>query len=452
MQEFESRTSGLLFFGDIIAFAGALVATLLIRYQEIPDETILSQHIGPFSLLFALWAVVFLTAGLYDQYVSFDRRGIPRLVLKVQFINMLLAGVLFFALPLGITPKTNLAIYLVVSTLFIVAWRLYIYPMVATQRTIQALVLGSGVEAEGVMRVLERNPYFKQVKVQQIDPHSLDDAAIIETELAEYVATHDVAMIVADMNTDTARALAPLFYRLAFTERSIRFFSLPEFYEQLHHRIPPSLVGEAWMLEKVSVRSPHYAYTFVKRLIDIAGALVLMIPNVIIFPIVIAAIKYQDGGPIFYRSERVGQFNKPIYILKFRTMSGMDSGRATLDSNLVVTPLGAFLRKTRLDEMPQLWNVLRGDLSFIGPRPEMPARAQVYMEDIPYYNMRHLIKPGLSGWAQINHFDVPRNEVDVEKTIDKLSFDLYYLRHRSLLLDLEIMLKTANTVLSRTGT
>ncbi|MCD5382268.1 MAG: exopolysaccharide biosynthesis polyprenyl glycosylphosphotransferase [Candidatus Pacebacteria bacterium] len=452
MQEFESRTSGLLFSGDMVAFIGSLLVTLLIRYQEIPTTDIVAQHLGPFSMLFVLWAAIFLIAGLYDQYVSFDRRGIPRLVLKTQFVNMLLAGVLFFVLPLGITPKTNLVIYLFVSTLFIVVWRLYLYPAIAAKRSIQALVLGSGPEAAGVMRVLERNPYFKQVEVQQIDTQTWADAAVIGKELRTYVSTHDVEMIVADMNTETARKLASVFFELAFTDRSVRFFSLPEFYEQLHHRIPPSLVGESWILEKISVRSPHYAYSFLKRLSDICGALVLMVPNIIIFPLVIAAIKLQDGGPIFYRSERVGQFNKPIHILKFRTMSGMDSGTATLDSTHVVTRLGMFLRKTRIDELPQLWNILRGDISFIGPRPEMPGRAQVYMEKIPYYNMRHLIKPGLSGWAQINHFDVPRNEVDVEKTIDKLSFDLYYLRHRSFFLDMEIILKTVNAVLSRTGT
>ena len=133
-------------------------------------------------------------------------------------------------------------------------------------------------------------------------------------------------------------------------------------------------------------------------------------------------------------------------------MSGQDSPNDALKSTLQVTRVGAFLRKTRLDELPQLFNILKGDLSFIGPRPEIPTLAKVYVETIPHYNMRHLTKPGLSGWAQINNFDVPRGGVDVPRTIDKLSFDLYYLKHRSILLDLEIALKTINTLLLRTGT
>lgn len=133
-------------------------------------------------------------------------------------------------------------------------------------------------------------------------------------------------------------------------------------------------------------------------------------------------------------------------------MSGRDNSADALKSTLRITRVGTFLRKTRLDELPQLINILAGDLSFIGPRPEIPSLVQVYAEEIPYYNMRHLTKPGLSGWAQINNFDVPRGGVDVPRTIDKLSFDLYYLKHRSLLLDIEIALKTINTLLMRTGT
>ena len=133
-------------------------------------------------------------------------------------------------------------------------------------------------------------------------------------------------------------------------------------------------------------------------------------------------------------------------------MTGMDDPRDALKTTLRITRIGSFLRKTRLDELPQLLNILTGDLSFIGPRPEIPTLVDVYAKEIPYYNLRHLVKPGLSGWAQINNFDVPRGGVDIPKTIDKLSYDLYYLKHRSLFLDIEIALKTINTLLLRTGT
>jgi lipopolysaccharide/colanic/teichoic acid biosynthesis glycosyltransferase len=141
-----------------------------------------------------------------------------------------------------------------------------------------------------------------------------------------------------------------------------------------------------------------------------------------------------------------------MHLYKFRSKNGSDSSHAALKSELRDTRVGIILRKTRIDELPQLINVLKGDLSFIGPRPEIPSLVTVYEKEIPYYTMRHLVKPGLSGWAQINNFDVPRGGIDVERTIDKLSFDLYYLRHRSLMLDIEIALKTVNTLVMRTGT
>ena len=452
MPKFEQRTNILLFAGDVVIFAVALVVTLAIRYQEIPAAEIVIGHLIPFSLVFALWTATFLITGLYDQYVSFNRKAIPRLVLKTQLINLLLAVGLFFVLPLGITPKTNLAIYLVTSTVLIVLWRLYIYPAIAARHALHAVVMGTGVEADGVSQVLTRNPYFRQVDVKYIDTSSYTDTAALAEALEIYVMNNPVNMIIADLDDAVAKKLTPVFFNLTFMGRQVRFFNLTEFYETLHHRLPPSLVKEAWILEHISIQSPHYAYDALKRAIDIIGALILLVPCAFIFPIVIILIKWQDGGVIFYRTERIGQYNEPMTILKFRTMTGTDSSVAALNSKLEVTPLGRMMRKTRIDELPQLWNILRGDVSFIGPRPEMPSLAAVYAEEIPYYNMRHLVKPGLSGWAQINNFDVPKGGVDIERTIDKLSFDLYYLRHRSLLLDIEIVLKTINTVLMRTGT
>ena len=116
-----------------------------------------------------------------------------------------------------------------------------------------------------------------------------------------------------------------------------------------------------------------------------------------------------------------------------------------------VTPVGFFLRKTRIDELPQLWNVLTGDLSFVGPRPELPAIATTYERELPHYRLRYLASPGLSGWAQIYHHDAPRGPADVERTKQKLSYDLYYLKHRSFVLDLAIALKTLRALVSFSG-
>ena len=178
----------------------------------------------------------------------------------------------------------------------------------------------------------------------------------------------------------------------------------------------------------------------------------LLVVSLIFYPFIILAIKLDDGGPIFIVQDRVGQNNKVVRIVKFRSMSRDDQGVYGNDRvPNKVTRVGKFLRKTRLDELPQLWDVLMGDLSFIGPRPELPALAKQYTEEIPYYNVRHLIKPGLSGWAQIYHEMHPHHGVDTTETKNKLSYDLYYLKNRSLFLDIKIALRSLKILLSIAG-
>jgi lipopolysaccharide/colanic/teichoic acid biosynthesis glycosyltransferase len=184
---------------------------------------------------------------------------------------------------------------------------------------------------------------------------------------------------------------------------------------------------------------------------DIVIALPLLLISMLILPLVALAIMIEDGGPLFIVQERVGRNNKLIRIVKVRTMTGSDQGTEVLNSKHVVTNVGRFLRKSRIDELPQLWNVLRGDLSLIGPRPELPAMVKHYESEVPFYNVRHLITPGISGWAQIYHDNHPHHGVAVEETRVKLSYDLFYIANRSFFLDLKIALRTLKTLLSRAG-
>lgn len=451
MHIFIKGSTLILLLGDLVAMFGSLFLMLALRYGLPIPDAIVTAHFKPFLILFAIWVLIFLIAGLYDRRLLLARKHIPTLVLKVQILNVLIAVLFFFVFPLGIEPKTNLVIYLILSTILITVWRLYIFPKVTDGKPMNVLIIGDREEAQAIARVFVSNPYFRNLSPFSISSRDVRNAEEMKSTLCDFVRERGVDMIVADMRDPYTKGLAKEFYDLAFERENLRFFDLPSIYEELHNRIPPSLVAEDWLLQNVRTGVPHYAYDFLKRIIDIVGAAVLFVPALLVYPFVILAIKLQDGGPIFYASERIGQFNRIIRIYKFRTMTGMDSG-LTLDTKLTVTKVGHFLRRTRLDELPQLFNILRGDLSFIGPRPELPARANIYADNIPYYNLRHLIKPGLSGWAQINNFEVPRGEVDIERTVEKLSFDLYYLKHRSIFLDIEIALKTINTLLLRSGT
>lgn len=452
MQGFVRGTALPLLVGDFLVLSASLGITLFVRYQRIPSPEVIHAHVRPFLFLFLLWLVVFLITGLYDRHFSIARKNIPILIAKVQFVNILLAALFFFILPFGIEPKTNLVIYLVISTALIALWRLYFYPVIATVKPMRALIVGDSPEARAIAGVFKTNTYFKNIRPYVLSSTDIPDFDEFKSALHTFFSAGSADMIIADMRDEYTTRLVRDFYTLSFQDRNIRFFNLPTLYETLHHRIPPFLVGEHWLLENVSTEAPHYAYNILKRGIDILGVILLSIPTLFVLPFIALLIKVEDGGPLFYRAERVGQYNRIIRILKFRTMTGRDDPTKALKSALHVTRVGHFLRKTRLDELPQLLNVFAGDLSFIGPRPEIPTLADVYAKEIPFYNLRHLVKPGLSGWAQINNFDVPRGGVDVPRTIDKLSYDLYYLKHRSLFLDIEIVLKTINTLLMRTGT
>ncbi|MFM2374394.1 MAG: hypothetical protein RLZZ234_389 [Candidatus Parcubacteria bacterium] len=444
-------TTFLLFAGDIAVFVGGLFVALMIRYRQVPEAAVLTEHLIAFSGIFVLWAVVFLIAGLYDTKVNFSRKLIPGIVLRAQVVNLALAAFVFFVFPVGITPKVTLAIYLVVTTLLVVWWRLFGFPLFVTKRTERALIVGSGGEAKGLAHILNEGRFFKFVVAEIVDPHAYPNRAALEVALRAYIAEHTVTMIIGDMHGEQSEVLVPVFYELAMAHEGVSFLSLHALYEQIFHRIPPSSVRESWVLENISL-VPHTFDDILKRGFDIVVACFLGVVVAPLFPLIIFAINSEGGGAIFYKTERVGRFGKPIYIRKFRTMNGSDVGTEALKSTLTVTRVGKFLRRTRLDELPQILNVLRGDLSFIGPRPEMPALVSVYTREIPHYAMRHLIKPGLSGWAQINDFDVPRSGVDVERTIAKLSFDLYYLKRRSFFLDMEIALKTLKALIMRSGT
>jgi lipopolysaccharide/colanic/teichoic acid biosynthesis glycosyltransferase len=259
-----------------------------------------------------------------------------------------------------------------------------------------------------------------------------------------------ISIIVANPDGKYLASVLPKLFDLSFLRFELSFLDFYRVYEDTFDRVPASALSYQWFINQVS-QGRSIVYDAVKRSLDVVGAILLLIPTAFMFPLVALAIWLEDRGRLFYSTVRIGQFNRPITIYKFRTKNGADAGADALASKLVDTRVGLFLRKTRIDELPQLINVLRGDLSFIGPRPEMPALAEVYAREIPYYNTRHFLKPGLSGWAQINNFDVPRGGLDVPRTTTKLSYDLFYLARRSLLLDIQIALKTISIILRRTG-
>lgn len=444
---FRPRTL-VLFIGDILFFAFALWLALYLRSFSMPSPEVFVGHLIPFSVLFAAWIVVFFIAGLYEsRSIVLARTTFSMTLLVAQIINLTLAGLFFFLIPLfGIAPKTLLLIYLLTSFSLVLLWRVFIFPWLGLSKPEQAIAVGGSYEVRELVGALQRAPRAPVRVAVLLDPASPTLVEDITRALGEQYAR----FVIADFNDPRVSGAFPDMYN--FLSAGIRFFDAMGLYETVFGRIPLSIIDDRWLARNVSSYS-HTWYNPLKRLMDITiggfGGLV----SLVFYPFIMLAIKLDDGGPVFVSLPRVGQGGKVIHIHKFRSMSGNDAGNYGIGgtTKLSVTRVGRILRKTSLDEIPQFWNVLVGDLSLIGPRPETPTLVAIYQKEIPNYTARHLIKPGISGWAQIYHHNDPHHGTEVEATRVKLSYDLYYLKHRSLTLDLVVALKTIKKLLIRSG-
>jgi exopolysaccharide biosynthesis polyprenyl glycosylphosphotransferase len=440
---FRPRTL-VLFVGDLAFFTLSLWLSLFLRVFQAPSQTLFFQHLIPFSLLFVAWVLVFFVAGLYEsRLILFARRALSATLLTAQIINMIIAALFFFLVPLfGIAPKTLLGIYLIVSFLLVLFWRAVLFPWLGLAKPEAAVLVGEGGEVDELAQALRGAPRapLRIVEVVAPDEPELSRAVVAAME------RHRARVVIADFDEQKVSQAFPQMYNLLSV--GVRFIDALTLYEDLFGRVPLSRLNTAWLARNINA-SARTLYDVFKRFMDIAIALPAGIISLIFYPFIITAIKLEDGGAVFIAQRRVGAGDRVIYIHKFRSMQRNDMELTTRASDNKITKVGAFIRKTRLDELPQLWDIVRGQLSFVGPRPELPSGVALYEKEIPYYGLRHLVKPGLSGWAQLYHHADAHHAADVVETRNKLSYDLYYLKHRSLWLDAVIALKTVRRVLLR---
>jgi exopolysaccharide biosynthesis polyprenyl glycosylphosphotransferase len=432
--------------GDLLAFGIALFLALAVRYGEVPSTHLLKEHVVPFAALFLLWTLVFFIAGLYEKHTLVFKGKLPVLIFNTQIANSLIA-VLFFYLFVpffGITPKTVLFIHLVVSFVLVVLWRVILVQRFGFRHRERAILIGAGNEMRELKDEVNGNERYNLVFGSSVDLDHIDGIAFQE-EVIEKVYSESVTSIVIDLKHEESTKILPSLYNLIFS--NVRFLDMHKVYEEVFDRIPLSLVGYSWFLENISFSS-HTVYDTMKRSMDIFIGGVLGLLSLVVYPFVILAIKIEDNGPVFIIQDRIGQGNRIVKLWKFRSMRGSDGGVWLKEGDSRVTRVGRFLRRSRIDELPQLWNVMRGDISLIGPRPDIVDLGKKLAQELPYYTVRNLIKPGLSGWAQLKQ-DLPPQSID--ETRLRLAYDLYYLKNRSFILDLTIALKTIKVLLLRKG-
>ncbi len=425
---------------DTAVFVVALWLSLYIRYLEVPSSVFFFDHLWLFIPIIAIWLLVFFISGLYGKHTLILKSKIPGLILNAELVNSAIAvGYFYLFASQGLAPKTILFIYIVLSFLGILIWRLKGVSLIYTPKRENALIIGSGDELKDLYEEVNNNERYEFFFISSLDL-SKSDNIDFQREILDRVYSENVSVIAIDLKDDKIDSLLQHLYNLVFSQ--VRFIDMHKIYEDIFDRIPLSLVRYNWFLENISVTA-RGSYDAVKRLMDLVISIPLFIISIPFQIISAILIKVGDGGSIFFFTERIGQNNKSIFIRKFRTMAENEREK--------ITKVGRFLRKTRLDELPQLWNVLKGDISLIGPRPELVEYVKEYESKISFYNIRHLIKPGLSGWAQIHQNIPPKFKIGVEETKVKLSYDLYYIKNRSLILDLKIALQTIKTLLSRSG-
>ena len=422
------RASFLLFAGDLVALVASLYLTLWVRYLTLPDTATFAPYVLPFSFLFALWLLVFYSAGLYSKRASLFPSRLPDALLRTQLVNTVLAALFFFLVPyFGIAPKTILVLYLLVSLSLIFAWRLLIYPRLSRRQDLtRAILVARGGEADELFSEVNSNPRY--------------GIEFVAREIGDARAT---VFVIDKENADTAALNS-------FAYRDKQIVTFEDMYEEVFDRVPLSKIEQPWFRQHLMVSDPLW-YLVAKRGIDIVGGLLMGVITLIATPLVALALQVEYPGRVFIVQTRIGQHGTRIRTYKFRSMRFADQGAWKGESENRVTRVGGFLRKMSLDEFPQFINILAGEMSLIGPRNDMEVLGERLAENLPYYMLRYSVLPGITGWAQINQQYEQGNlsPQSIEETKVRLAYDFYYLKHRSLGLDVVIALKTVKRMFFR---
>jgi lipopolysaccharide/colanic/teichoic acid biosynthesis glycosyltransferase len=319
-------------------------------------------------------------------------------------------------------------------------WRKYAFSLVLHYKKQKSIIIGSGDAFETLVEELTRNPHIgiTLLATINVDTYNLKNLpTVLESTIP--------SSIIVDMRDERIKQYFDVVYKELF--RGCVVLDIVDVYEDVFDMVPLTLINQDWIFRSINVSK---RYDSLKRLIDISiSTPLIIVTSIIILPFVYIAIKLEDRGPIFFIHTRVGKHGKHFSVYKIRSMENLPANE--LSEKKHVTRVGAFIRKTRIDELPQLWNVLRGDVSLIGPRPEAPNLVERYSHEVPFYNVRHIVRPGLSGWAQIQQHEAPKFGVDIKQTTTKLAYDLYYLEHTSFMNDIAIIVKTFKVLVSKSG-
>lgn len=406
--------------GDIILLYGALFLTLFIRYGEIRH---VNAHLIPFSCIFIVWIILLYAFGFYEIKNLKNTVEFGVLFIIAIGIGMISAIVLFYLITyFHISPKTNLVIFSGVFIILGLLWR-FLFNKITRGYTQTLLVIGNSPHAQEILSFVTHNPHIGYSPFHIPSP---DEKAIQEAfnKNPDYIV-YDPELFGHE------RPFSMISQKLVTSQGTS--YHTNEFYELLLKKLP---------LLQTSFTPRHSSfYISIRPLIEKIAALILFVILLPLLILIYLLVYLTSKGGGIYSQERIGKHEKPFAIYKFRTMvhdAEKQGPQFATQKDPRITLLGRFLRFTHLDELPQLINVLKGDISFVGPRPERPPFVEELQKQIPLYGIRHSVQPGITGWAQVQY----RYGANKEDAEEKLRFDLYYVKHQSFFLDLIILTKT----------
>lgn len=458
----------LLIAGDAGLLFLALWTSLWLRYT--PERVPFREHLVPFAVIFLVWLIGFGAAGLYELRLMKNAKPFLYRLLAAMGTNVISAITILYLLPFEIEPRRNLFLIAGIAALFLSFWRYLFNLAIIRAPATRVIFLGVNAGTMTLADYLLTHPQLGHKPVAFVTngeplptlPPSLPNFSLTDRGFRHIVfdTSADTIVIAHEMkeNPDVVRSL---FEALPL---GISIAEFPAFHEMLTGKVPLSLIEEVWFLENL-IGIKKRTYDFLKRLADMALAIIFGIATLVLLPFICLGIflstpreivrwrefRAREGdGRFFFRQRRVGKNGQRFEVVKFRSQrlgaERMGESKERPDDPRQY-PFGRLLRSWYLDEFPQCWNVLRGEMSFVGPRPERPEYVEELKKRIRFYETRLLVLPGITGWAQVKM----ENDASVEDAPEKMQYDLYYIKNRSLMLDLLIMLKTAAAMIGRQG-
>lgn len=461
---FYKKRQYIAFLCDIFVISLAVFISYAIRVYLNRESLSIDALLGKFNLwqllvLLIHWLSLYLL-GQYDlKRVIEPFRSTAMVISSVLLAGLLISGILFF-FPKYVFGRQVLLIHIIVVSIFLVSWRLlFLKILIRNIKPKQLAVVG---EYNTVLSFVDEistipNNGFDVTRVCLANGHSNKTGFTLPENIIVY---NTVSELLEDSRFDVLSFDSAKGY---FSNEDIRrilqvkhsgkeVYDLPELYMNITGKIPLIYIDGRWLLNNNGLQGKtSFTYMRGKRIFDILLSFFLLAVSSPLFLIIAIAVKLDSKGVILFSQERLGYQSKSFNCMKFRTMvenAEKLSGPVWADENDTrITQLGRLLRKSRLDELPQLWNILKGDMSFVGPRPIRKYFADLLSNNIPFYGLRFSIKPGLSGWAQVNH-DYAGSE---EGQLEKFQYELFYIQNMSFVLDLLTIFKTARKMLRGEG-